>query len=477
VSSRRALPLGAVIAVLLAPAAARGAVPVQDIASGGPLTHVYVGNELSCQVAHAGDPALEIFPASATPGSCGTLVAVGDALYAPDFANHDGSATASLGPYTPFTAVSQTGVTGAGTTPDPFRVVTVADVGTTGLRITETDSYVAGQESYRTDVSIANTGGAPVAGVIYRAGDCFLQGADQGYGFVDSANQAVGCSINPNNTPAGRIEQWFPLTAGNQYLETSFSEGWSAIGARQPLPDTCRCGEQIDNWSGLSWSFNVPVGGQSTFSHFTTFSPTGEAGPPTSVPAPVLGKSVNVKPVAGDVFVKLPRGASAGAAQTKGQGFVPLAQARQVPVGSILDVRRGTVRLTSAANTAGATQSGDFFSGIFQVLQARRRRGLTDLHLKGRSFASCRTGAGKGSSARRKLKHKVINLLSASAKGRFRTSGRYASATVRGTAWDTVDRCDGTIVGVARGVVVVDDFRRHRRITVRAGKSYFARAR
>ena len=472
---RRALPLGAAIAVLVAPTVARGAVPVQDIASGGPLTHVSVGNDLSCQVAHVGDPALEIFPSTATPGSCGTLVAVGDGLYAPDFANHDGSATASLGPYTPFTAVSQTGVTGAGSTADPFRVVTVADVGATALRITETDTYVAGQESYRTDVAISNTGGAPVTGVLYRAGDCFLQGADQGFGFVDDANHAIGCSINPDNAPAGRIEQWFPITPGNAYLEAQFSDGWSAIATRQPLPNTCRCRERIDNWAGLSWSFAIPGGGQATYSHFTTFSPTGEAGPPTSLPAPVLGKSVNVKPISGDVFVKLPGGSSAGAAQTKGRGFVPLAQARQVPVGSILDVRRGTVRLTSAANSAGATQSGDFVAGIFQVLQARRRRGLTDIHLKGRSFASCRTTARKGTAARRRLKKKVINLVNAEAKGRFRTSGRYASATVRGTVWDTVDRCDGTIVGVERGVVVVSDFRRKRTITVRAGKSYFAR--
>jgi hypothetical protein len=61
-------------------------------------------------------------------------------------------------------------------------------------------------------------------------------------------------------------------------------------------------------------------------------------------------------------------------------------------------------------------------------------------------------------------------------RGRFRTRGRYSAATVRGTIWDTIDRCDGTLTKVTRGVVVVRDLRKRRNITVRAGKSYLARA-
>ena len=62
------------------------------------------------------------------------------------------------------------------------------------------------------------------------------------------------------------------------------------------------------------------------------------------------------------------------------------------------------------------------------------------------------------------------------ASGRFRTRGRYSAATVRGTIWETIDRCDGTLTKVRRGVVVVRDNRKRRNITVRAGKSYLARA-
>jgi hypothetical protein len=176
--------------------------------------------------------------------------------------------------------VSQSEVSGTGRAGSPFKVTTVAGVGATGLRITQVDTYVAGQESYRTDVTIQNTGGAAVTGNLYRAGDCYLQGTDRGFGFVDTARAAPGCAQNANNTPAGRIEQWFPITGGNQYLETTFSEGWAAIGSHQLFPNTCRCTEIIDNWAGLSWSFNLAPGASSTFAHYTTFSPTGVAGPP-----------------------------------------------------------------------------------------------------------------------------------------------------------------------------------------------------
>jgi hypothetical protein len=273
-----------VVAALGAATPAGAAVPFKDIASTGPLEHVFVGNDLSCQVSHTGDARFELFPSGATPASCGSLVFVGGALYAPDFANHDGSATGSLGAYTALTAVSQSEVSGAGTAANPYKVTTVAAAGATGLQITEIDTYVAGQESYRTDVTLQNTSGAPLTGILYRAGDCFLQESDTGFGFTDDPNKAAGCSINANNAPAGRIEQWFPITAGAQYMEAGYSEIWAQIATHTPFPNTCRCAESIDNGAGISWTFTVAPGGSATYAHYTTFSPTGAAGPP---PAPV----------------------------------------------------------------------------------------------------------------------------------------------------------------------------------------------
>ena len=210
-----------------------------------------------------------------------------------------------------------------------------------------------------------------------------------------------------------------------------------------------------------------------------------------AVPAPILGRRVNVEPVRGQVFVSVPAGsatASRGARASvtvpgiKGRQFVPLSQARQIPVRSLLDTRRGTVRLTSARGSGGATQSSTFTSGVFQVLQSRRSsaKGLTDLVLKGSTFRTCGRISGKGSSVRsaaRRGSRRRIRRLRGNGSGRFRTRGRYSAATVRGTDWTVTDRCDGTLTQVRRGRVTVRDFRRRKNVTLKAGKSYLARPR
>jgi hypothetical protein len=195
------------------------------------------------------------------------------------------------------------------------------------------------------------------------------------------------------------------------------------------------------------------------------------------LPPPEVGEDVNVQAASGRVLVGIPSSAarSAGArASQKGVTFVPLELARQVPVGSFLDTRRGTLEMVSATGTRGRTQRGKFSSGLCQVLQARARRakGLTELRLKGSSFSRCRARGGRAGAAQL-----TVRRLRANARGRFRTRGRNSSATVRGTIWTTTDRCDGTLTTVKRGRVVVRDLRRKRNVTLTAGKSYLARAR
>jgi concanavalin A-like lectin/glucanase superfamily protein len=196
------------------------------------------------------------------------------------------------------------------------------------------------------------------------------------------------------------------------------------------------------------------------------------------LPPPEIGQEVNVQASSGQVLVAVPSGAAraAGArASQKGLKFVPLAQARQVPVGSFLDTTHGSVDMVSATGSGARTQSGKFSAGLFQVLQARARRakGLTDLRLKGSSFKRC---GARGARAGAALSRRTIRRLRARANGRFRTTGRNSSATVRGTVWTMEDRCDGTLTRVKRGKVVVRDLRRKRNITLTTGKSYLARA-
>ena len=199
------------------------------------------------------------------------------------------------------------------------------------------------------------------------------------------------------------------------------------------------------------------------------------------LPPPEVGEDVNIQAASGRVLVAVPSGAAraAGArASQKGLTFVPLEDARQVPVGSFLNTKRGTVEMVSATGSGARTQSGKFSAGLFQVRQSRARgaRGLTDLRLKGSSFKGCRA-RGSGTRAGAALSRRTIRRLRASARGRYRTSGQNSSATVRGTVWEVVDRCDGTLTKVKRGTVVVRDFRLKKNVVVRAGKSYLARAR
>lgn len=263
------LSIGAVLAAWAAPASAA----TTAITSAGPLTRVEISDELNCAVDHVGDTRPEFFGDTA----CATLAVVDDVLYGPTVIPAGGSAF----PRTPWTAVGQSGPTGTGSAGDPFEVVTVVAAGETGITLTQTDSYVVGQESYRTDVAVKNTSGAPKTVRLYRAGDCYLQDSDVGFGAVDTGTGAVSCvGVEPDSDPpvrGTRIEQWFPISAGSHYMEDDFDIVWAAVGSRQPFPDTCKCSDTdyIDNGAGLSWDVAVAAGATGTVSSLITFSPVG----------------------------------------------------------------------------------------------------------------------------------------------------------------------------------------------------------
>ena len=187
---------------------------------------------------------------------------------------------------------------------------------------------------------------------------------------------------------------------------------------------------------------------------------------------PVPGKTFDARVVSGDVFIKYPPGTGPRAAVTPPKGFVPLKGAANVPMGAQLDTRAGRVAVTSAADTSGSkTQTADFYDGIFQVKQSMPKKKpkkpkalITDLVLKGEPPRSeCAPIKGAAAAAAKKKKRgakSVLGGLWGNGKGKFRTDGKYSSATVRGTIWLTQDRCDGTLTRVKRGTVSVRDFKR-----------------
>ncbi len=191
-------------------------------------------------------------------------------------------------------------------------------------------------------------------------------------------------------------------------------------------------------------------------------------------------RTVNATVVSGEVFVKLPAGSASASQAQPPRGFVRLEGAETIPVGATLDTARGRVKIRSAATTGRKLQTGQFFRGRFVIRQVRRKRRsrtlITDLRLSGSSFRrTCRTTRASVSQ-RRRSKRRVRRLFG-NAKGSFRTSGRNAAATVRGTRWGVQDRCDGTLVAVQQGRVEVRDLVKRKTIILRAGRTYVAKRR
>ena len=201
---------------------------------------------------------------------------------------------------------------------------------------------------------------------------------------------------------------------------------------------------------------------------------------------PVPGKSVAVRVVSGDVFIKLPAGQAPRGRRAR-RGSCRSRAPRTSRSARSSTPRKGRVALTSAADTGGVkVQTSDFYQGIFQVKQAVPKKKpkkpkalITDLVLKGQiaqSQCAPLKGARAAGANKKKGPKAVLGQLWGNGKGKFRTSGKYSSATVRGTIWLVQDRCDGTLTKVTRGTVQVADFRRHKTVTVKAGHSYLARA-
>jgi hypothetical protein len=164
-----------------------------------------------------------------------------------------------------------------------------------------------------------------------------------------------------------------------------------------------------------------------------------------------------------------------------GSGYVVLDGATDVPVGSVLDARAGTVALQSAVGPDGATQTGEFGGGLFSVLQPASGRGMTELVLRGgdRRRLCGRTSAGPPrATASKKRKRRLRRLWGEDDHGRFRTRGSSSTSTARGTRWLTEDRCDGsTLTRVVEGSVSVRPRRGGRSVLVRAGETHVVRAR
>jgi hypothetical protein len=150
----------------------------------------------------------------------------------------------------------------------------------------------------------------------------------------------------------------------------------------------------------------------------------------------------------------------------------------RVKYGSLIDVTRGTLKLT-AKGVGNVLTFGDGVNvarfKLNKVVTKAGKKKVTnaELALTGGDFSGCTPGAARAAGG---PAGKVVRALWSQGKGRFKTKGKFASATIRGTKWETVDQCDGTLTTVTEGAVSVRDIRLKKNVVVNAGGSYLAKA-
>ena len=194
--------------------------------------------------------------------------------------------------------------------------------------------------------------------------------------------------------------------------------------------------------------------------------PTPEPGPAPvddRLPTPELGSTVIVAPGQGDLRVRRP-GAS---------NFVPLRFGTELPVGTEVDARQGSIALTSAL-PSGKLQTARFGAGRFVIRQ--KQSAYVDLYLRGRACPRT-TAKGSRTLATAAGNKRGRRLWGSDHGGKYRTHGKNSHATVRGTRWVVIDTCAGTLTRVSSGAVEVTDEVRHKKIALDAGEHYLARPR
>jgi streptogramin lyase len=215
---------------------------------------------------------------------------------------------------------------------------------------------------------------------------------------------------------------------------------------------------------GSDVTFTTQADSVGTSTPAVTGSPNLRALVSPTVAPPLLGKTAVAGAISGVVLVRVP-GAT---------GPVPLGPSQNIPIGSMIDAQHGVVRLTTAVNTAGKLQSATLWHGSFAVGQ-RPGAGMTTFTLPRPSDCALVAHHARTLVANAARAKAPPTLWAKDNHGQYSTRGQNSVATVRGTYWETTNRCDGTLTTVKQGLVSVRDLHRHRSVLVRAGHSYLAK--
>ena len=287
---------------------------------------------------------------------------------------------------------------------------------------------------------------------------------------VTETSAVLKADVGPNSQPTSHRFEYGPSAGyGSQTSAASAGSGAASVAVSAAIdkltPATLYHFRVVaSNATGTSY------GPDRTFT--TSASPlAGNVWAPLAAgpSPPALGRTALARALSGRVSVRAPGSSTP----------VALTAARDIPIGSEIDARYGVVALTVALDRRGHTQSATLWRGNFVIGQSPSGNGMTSFTLAGGRLSCPRRrhhAARFAAAATAKARTGVRTLWARDNRGRFSTRGENSIATVRGTYWETVDRCDGTLTVVAKGAVSVRDIHRHHTVLLRAGRSYLARA-
>jgi dipeptidyl aminopeptidase/acylaminoacyl peptidase len=183
--------------------------------------------------------------------------------------------------------------------------------------------------------------------------------------------------------------------------------------------------------------------------------------PPVTVPAPA--SSANAATLLGQVFVRSDPTKAVAVAPP-----VPLESPASVPSGANVDATRGVVGLlvNSGSQQAPVVSTAAATGARFTLTLASRSATLTLLGalpaLRIRTDVSVASAQSAIMARRARRRHRRPRR----PRCTYNVKTRYAKAAGCGTAWTTAVQPDGTLVTVTSGVVLVDDYGRHRSVLV-----------
>ncbi len=249
-----------------------------DVNTAPPLRHMSMTSGLEC----ARGPIDQVSSPWLQEGSCGTWGKVAGKLFGPDALGLEADAWVPVD--------LETSGDGSGT--NPWTIKTVVTGGK--LLLTETDTYVDGNDHVTTKYEVRNLDDERLQASVSTAGNCFHNNPDTaaitslGYGWDELAGAATCADRSfapntlswqpdqplpphpsPGTTTPGATNPSSPptTTQPTATFETDTPNGLAKlIEAGSPFTNLCKCGVQYDDAGGLSWQLDLPVHGSASLS-------------------------------------------------------------------------------------------------------------------------------------------------------------------------------------------------------------------